>query len=53
MVVGCKHKEQEIKTKWDEEYGEFYCYICCPICDYYWEGYTNNIIDNLHQKDNT
>ncbi|MBC2482857.1 MULTISPECIES: hypothetical protein [Clostridium] len=45
MVVGCEHEECKTRYDYDSDYGAYYCYIECPICGYYWEGYVNGICD--------
>jgi hypothetical protein len=38
-VVGCKCGKYKLKKEYDKDYGQWYCYIECRECNYYWEGY--------------
>ncbi len=38
MIVGCACGKAIITKKWDEELGQYYYFIECSRCMYYWEG---------------
>ncbi len=38
LIVGCACGKATIQKEWDSELGQYYCFIECKHCNYYWEG---------------
>ncbi|KUG03126.1 hypothetical protein ASZ90_019466 [hydrocarbon metagenome] len=38
LIVGCACGKATITKEWDAELGQYYWFIECDQCGYYWEG---------------